>query len=88
MKKILTVFLSLTLLAMLILPAAAEAGRFKAKNGVCFEITQKNLINKYYVIYWCQDCDCLKKNVFAKGFQSMAEAMDYLEIKYGEIIPQ
>jgi hypothetical protein len=72
-------------LGLLIPSLAAAATYFIPANGRCYVIERKNVINQYYIIYKCRTCECQKRDKEATGFQSMNEAMRYLEKKYGEI---
>ena len=89
MKRTLVLATLLILLSMPSWPARAEDVILYAKDArKCFVIEKKNAINQYFVIYECNNCDCETKSKVILGHQSLAEAMRYLERKYGEIYPQ
>lgn len=71
---------------------SAQAAVFMAmKSGVCFEVIQKSVIsrvNPYFVINRCESCKCTSKSQEAIGFETMSDAMQYLEDKYGPLKPQ
>ncbi|MEW6263669.1 MAG: hypothetical protein AB1641_11395 [Thermodesulfobacteriota bacterium] len=88
MKKVI-IGIGLVLGLALALPEASWAAKFYINEAdKCFEIVQRNIINPYFIIYKCTDCGCANKVKEAVGFESMAEAMRYLEKKYGELDPR
>jgi hypothetical protein len=92
MKKILIILVSCILLNGLVAVTHAHAAVFLAtRTGQCFEVVRKSVIsqvNPYYVVYRCKNCKCTSKTQEAIGFETMSDAMEYLEDKYGPLKPR
>jgi hypothetical protein len=92
MKKLLIVLVGCILLNGLIAVTPSHAAVFLAtRTGQCFEVVRKSLVaqvNPYYVVFRCKNCKCTGKTQEAIGFETMSDAMEYLEDKYGPLKPQ
>ena len=92
MKKVFMIIAFCVLFCGVAPAKPAQAAVFMAmKSGVCFEVVQKSVIsqvNPYFVVYRCNSCKCTTKSQEAIGFETMSDAMQYLEDKYGPLKPQ
>ena len=92
MKKIILPLFACILLNGLIAVNPANAAVFMAtQTGDCYEVVKKSLVgqvNPYFVVYRCNSCKCTSKTQEAIGFETMSDAMEYLEDKYGPLKPQ